>query len=52
VEPDLVIYARGIKLEGVKGSDPVAIEVAAIGLAYDRDLKANLYGATASTNCG
>ena len=44
VEPDLVIYPRGIKLEEVKGSDIlVAIEVAATSLAYDRGLKARLY---------
>jgi Uma2 family endonuclease len=44
VEPDLVIYPRGIKLEDVKGSDILlAIEVAATSLAYDRGLKARLY---------
>jgi Uma2 family endonuclease len=44
VEPDLVIYPRGIKLEEVKGSDILlAIEVAATSLAYDRGLKAHLY---------
>jgi Uma2 family endonuclease len=44
VEPDLVIYARGIKLEEVKGSDILlAIEVAATSLAYDLGLKARLY---------
>src|SRR5271155_5950846 len=44
VEPDLVIYPRGIKLEEVKGSDILlTIEVAATSLAYDRDLKARLY---------
>jgi Uma2 family endonuclease len=44
VEPDLVVYPRGIKLEEVKGSDILlAIEVAATGLAYDHDLKARLY---------
>jgi Uma2 family endonuclease len=44
VEPDLVIYPRGIRLEEVKGSDlPLAIEVAATSLAYDRGLKARLY---------
>ncbi|HEY1454237.1 MAG TPA: Uma2 family endonuclease [Roseiarcus sp.] len=43
VEPDLVIYPRGIKLEEVKGSDILlAIEVAT-SLAYDRGLKARLY---------
>ncbi|MGH6797451.1 MAG: Uma2 family endonuclease [Roseiarcus sp.] len=44
VEPDLVIYPRGVKLEDVKGSDILlAIEVAATSLAYDRDLKARLH---------
>ena len=44
VEPDLVIYPRGIKLEQVKGADIVlAIEVALTSLAYDRGLKAQLY---------
>jgi Uma2 family endonuclease len=44
VEPDLVVYPKGIKLEEVKGSDIlVAIEVAATSLAYDRGLKARLY---------
>src|SRR5271157_5069506 len=44
VEPDLVIYPRGIKLEEVKGSDILqAIEVDATSLAYDRGLKARLY---------
>jgi Uma2 family endonuclease len=44
VEPDLVIYPRGIKLEEVKGADIVlAIEVALTSLAYDRGLKAQLY---------
>jgi Uma2 family endonuclease len=44
VEPDLVIYPRGIKLEEVKGTDIVlAIEVALTSLAYDRGLKAQLY---------
>ena len=44
VEPDLVVYPRGLKLEAVKGSDIVlAIEVALTGLAYDRGLKARLY---------
>jgi Uma2 family endonuclease len=44
VEPDLVIYPRGIKLEEVKGSDILlAVEVAATSLAYDRGLKARLY---------
>jgi Uma2 family endonuclease len=44
VEPDLVVYPKGIKLEDVKGSDILlAIEVAASSLAYDRGLKAQLY---------
>jgi Uma2 family endonuclease len=44
VEPDLVVYPKGIKLEEVKGSDILlAIEVAATSLAYDRGLKARLY---------
>ncbi len=44
VEPDLVVYPRGLKLEAVKGSDIVlAIEVALTSLAYDRGLKARLY---------
>ena len=44
VEPDLVVYPKGIKLEDVKGSDILlAIEVAVTGLAYDRCLKARLY---------
>lgn len=41
MEPDLVIYPRGIKLEEVKGSDVLlAIEVALTSLDYDRGLKA------------
>ena len=44
VEPDLVIYPKGIKLEEVKGSDILlAIEVALTSLPYDRGLKARLY---------
>ena len=44
VEPDLVVYPKGIKLEDVKGSDILlAIEVALTSLAYDRGLKARLY---------
>src|SRR5271154_7117681 len=44
VEPDLVIYPRGIKLEEVKGADIVlAIEVALTSLAYDRGLKSQIY---------
>jgi Uma2 family endonuclease len=43
VEPDLVVYPRGIKLEEVKGTDILlAIEVALTSLAYDRGLKAQL----------
>jgi Uma2 family endonuclease len=44
VEPDLVVYPRGLKLETVKGSDiELAIEVALTSLAYDRGLKSRLY---------
>ncbi len=44
VEPDLVIYPRGMILETVKGADIVlAIEVSATSLAYDRAFKASLY---------
>jgi Uma2 family endonuclease len=44
VEPDLIVYPRGINLEEVKGSDILlAIEVTATSLAYDRGLKARLY---------
>ena len=44
VEPDLVVYPRGIKLEEVKGSDILlAIEVALTSLKYDRGLKAQIY---------
>ena len=44
VEPDLVVYPNGIRLEEVKGSDILlAIEVALTSLAYDRGLKAQLY---------
>ena len=44
VEPDLVVYPRGLKLETVKGSDIVlAIEVAMTSLACDRGLKSRLY---------
>jgi Uma2 family endonuclease len=43
VEPDLVVYPKGIKLEEVKGSDILlAIEVALTSLDYDRGLKARL----------
>jgi Uma2 family endonuclease len=44
VEPDLVVYPRGIRLEDVKGSDILlAIEVALTSLKYDRGLKAQIY---------
>ena len=44
VEPDLVVYPKGLTLETVKGSDVLlAIEVALTSLAYDRGLKAELY---------
>ena len=44
VEPDLVVYPKGIKLEEVKGSDILlSIEVALTSLPYDRGLKAALY---------
>ena len=44
VEPDLVVYPRGIELEEVKGTDIVlAIEVALTSVKYDRDLKAQIY---------
>ncbi len=44
VEPDLVVYPRGLKLEAVKGADILlAVEVALTSLAYDRGLKASLY---------
>ncbi len=44
VEPDLVVYPKGIKLEEVKGSDILlAIEVALTSLPYDRGLKSQLY---------
>ena len=44
VEPDLVVYPRGIKLEDVKGRDILlAIEVALTSLKYDRGLKAQIY---------
>jgi Uma2 family endonuclease len=44
VEPDLVVYSRGLKLEDVKGADILlAIEVALTSLDYDRGLKARLY---------
>jgi Uma2 family endonuclease len=44
VEPDLVVYPKGLKLESVKGADILlAIEVALTSLEYDRGLKARLY---------
>jgi len=44
VEPDLVVFPRGIKPDEVKGSDILlAIEVSASSLAYDRGFKAQLY---------
>jgi Uma2 family endonuclease len=44
LEPDLVIYPRGLKLKSVKGSDIVlAIDVSLTTLAYDRGLKSRLY---------
>ena len=44
VEPDLVVYPKGLKLETVKGSDILlAVEVALTSLAYDRGLKSRLY---------
>src|SRR5580698_9132369 len=44
VEPDLVVYLKGIKLEEVKGSDILlAVEVALTSLPYDRGLRAQLY---------
>src|SRR5208282_5087505 len=44
VEPDLVVYPRGLKLEAVKGVDILlAAEVALTSLDYDRSLKARLY---------
>jgi Uma2 family endonuclease len=44
VEPDLVVYPKGLKLEEVKGSDILlAVEVALTSLPYDRGLKARLY---------
>ena len=44
VEPDLVVYPRGLKLETVRGLDiELAIEVSLTSLAYDRGLKSRLY---------
>ena len=44
LEPDIVVYTRGLKLESVKGPDIIlAIEVALTTLAFDRGLTAQLY---------
>lgn len=44
LEPDLVVYKRGLRLETIRGPDIiVAIEVALTTFAYDRGLKAALY---------
>ncbi len=44
LEPDLVVYPRGIKLEEVKGPDIIlAIEVALTTLRFDLGRKAALY---------
>ena len=44
VEPDLVVYPKGIRLEDVKGPDILlAIEAALTSLDYDRGLKTRLY---------
>ena len=44
LEPDLVVYKRGLKLETIRGPDIIlAIEVALTTLTYDRGLKASLY---------
>lgn len=44
LEPDLVVYPRGIKLEEVEGTDIIlAIEVALTTLGYDLGRKAGLY---------
>ena len=44
LEPDLVVYKRGLKLETIRGTDIIlAIEVALTTFAYDRGLKASLY---------
>ena len=43
LEPDLVVYKRGLKLETIRGPDIIlAIEVALTTLTYDRGLKASL----------
>jgi Uma2 family endonuclease len=44
VEPNLVVYPKGTKLEEVKGTDILlAVEVALTSLAYDHGLKAQLH---------
>ncbi len=44
LEPDLVVYKRGLKLEAIRGPDIIlAIEVSLTTLVYDRGLKASLY---------
>ena len=44
LEPDLVVYKRGLKLETIRGPDIIlAIEVALTTFAFDRGLKASLY---------
>jgi Uma2 family endonuclease len=44
VEPDLVVYPKGMRLEEVKGPDILlSVEVALTSLDYDRGLKAGLY---------
>ena len=44
VEPDIVVYPNGMKLEDVRGSDILLlVEVATTSLPYDRALKAQLY---------
>ena len=44
LEPDIVLYQRGLKLESIKGPDIIlAIEVAVTTFAFDRGLKASLY---------
>ena len=44
LEPDLVVYKRGLKLETIKGPDIIlAIEVSLSTFVYDSGLKASLY---------
>ena len=44
LEPDLVVYRRGIELEQVKGTDIIlAAEVALTALGFDLGRKAELY---------